>query len=94
MTTRYTKTAISLQTGLFSRAESYAAAHRLSRSELYAKAVTEYLERHETEELTARMNAIYTEEDSSLPEWVTAVGDEAPRQANTSEDLGKTDETR
>lgn len=77
--TVYTKTAISLQSNLFGRAEVYAQAHQLSRSELYARALAEYLERHEAEILTAQMNAIYADEDSALSDEVAELGFEALR---------------
>jgi hypothetical protein len=44
-------------------------AHRLgiSRSELYATAVAEYLAKFRGEEITARLNDVYAEVDSGLP---------------------------
>src|SRR4051812_2968489 len=54
------KTAISLPHELFQRAES--AAHRLgmSRSELYAKALAEFLKRDDSKSITERLNDVYS----------------------------------
>jgi hypothetical protein len=51
------KTAISLPDELGHAAELYAMQHDVSRSELYAKALAEYLSRHKYEDLTERINA-------------------------------------
>lgn len=83
MTKGHTKTAISLHHTLFQRAEAYATAHRLSRSELYARAVAEYLERREAEWLTAQMNTLYIEQDSALDEGVAELGFEALRRVES-----------
>lgn len=60
------KTAISLPDDTFNDAERYAKTHGLTRSELYATAVREYLERRERENLIARINAVCAEVDTSL----------------------------
>ena len=75
------KTAISLPDPLFERAEAYARAQSLGRSELYARALEEYLERHAHDAITARLNALYAEEDSSLNASVEALSDETLRDA-------------
>ncbi|WP_208346317.1 ChpI protein, partial [Aetokthonos hydrillicola] len=38
----------------------------LSRSELYCMALQEYLKVHKREEITKQLDAVYTEEDSSI----------------------------
>jgi metal-responsive CopG/Arc/MetJ family transcriptional regulator len=59
------KTAISIPTPTFQAAEKYAAQNKLSRSELYSKALKEYLERHEPAGITAQINALYEEIDTA-----------------------------
>lgn len=77
--TTHTKTAISLQSNLYGRAEAYAQTHQLSRSELYARALAEYLERHEAASLLAQMNAVYADEEYS---------EEEERQYENLQELG------
>ncbi|HVE87283.1 MAG TPA: hypothetical protein VND93_30715 [Myxococcales bacterium] len=50
------KTAISVPDGLFKRAERLARRLKKSRSQLYQEAVTEYLERHDPDAITAAIN--------------------------------------
>jgi metal-responsive CopG/Arc/MetJ family transcriptional regulator len=54
------KTAVSLPDELFKRAESVARRLELSRSELYAKAIREYLDREKGDEITERLNRVYS----------------------------------
>ncbi len=61
------KTAISVPDELFKKAEKYAKAHKLSRSELYSDALSHYLTNSADEEVTQRLNDVYASEDSSLP---------------------------
>jgi metal-responsive CopG/Arc/MetJ family transcriptional regulator len=60
------KTAISLPDELFTAADALAGRLGVSRSELYATAVAEYLAKHEVSEVTARLDAIYATESSVL----------------------------
>jgi metal-responsive CopG/Arc/MetJ family transcriptional regulator len=59
------KTAISVPESTFRAAERFANQHRLSRSELYSKALKEYLERHEPTTITERINALCQEVDTT-----------------------------
>ena len=59
------KTAISIPNPLFELAEEIAKQLRISRSELYAKALAEYLRSYQRTSITERLNQIYTEEDSA-----------------------------
>lgn len=59
------KTAISIPTPTFQAAEKYAAQNKLSRSELYSKALKEYLERHEPAGITDQINALCEEIDTA-----------------------------
>ncbi len=60
------KTAISLPDSVFHAAEAVAKQLGVSRSELYAKALAEYLQKYNEQQITARFNEIYAKEDSSL----------------------------
>ena len=58
------KTAISLPDETFEAAERLARRQRISRSELYATAISEYLQRHGDEALLERINAACAELDT------------------------------
>lgn len=60
------KTAISLPDDLFSAADALASRLGVSRSELYATAVAEFLAKHTESEITARLDQLYAEESSTL----------------------------
>lgn len=60
------KTAISLPDDLFSAADALAGRLGVSRSELYATAVAEFLAKHADDNVTARLNQVYAEEASML----------------------------
>ena len=60
------KTAISIPDQIFSAAEQTAKRLGVSRSELYASAVRDYIESHVSEEITERLNHVYSGEESSL----------------------------
>jgi len=67
------KTAISLPDDLFASADAYAERAALSRSELYVRALREYLERHDQDRVTAQLDAVCAEVDSRLaPELARA----------------------
>jgi len=53
------KTAISVPDDLFRRAEETARRLRVSRSELYAKAIAEFLQRQQGNAITERLNGVY-----------------------------------
>lgn len=62
------KTAISLPDPVFKSAEQLAGRLRMSRSELYCKAVKAFLEEHRDDLITSRLNEVYgpEAEDSRL----------------------------
>ena len=60
------KTAISLPDELFASADELAERLGMSRSQLYARAVEEYLAKHRDQDVTARLNDVFGEEDSGL----------------------------
>jgi hypothetical protein len=55
------KTAISIPDTQFEAAEKLAARLGLSRSELYQKALAEFIARHSDEKITEKLNEIYAE---------------------------------
>jgi metal-responsive CopG/Arc/MetJ family transcriptional regulator len=60
------KTAISLPDALFESADELARKLGVSRSELYATAVAEYVAKHRDQDVTARLNQVYGEQPSRL----------------------------
>jgi len=54
------KTAVSMPDDLFRLAETAACRLRVSRSELYAKAIAEFLERQDANTITERLNDLYS----------------------------------
>jgi predicted transcriptional regulator len=59
---KHMKTAVSLPDPLFEAADRLARQLGKSRSQLYAEALREYLERHRDEDITRRLNEIYEAE--------------------------------
>ncbi|MDX2504733.1 MAG: hypothetical protein QNL62_09690 [Gammaproteobacteria bacterium] len=62
------KTAISIPDPIFQAAEGLAQRMGMSRSQLYAEAVAEYMESHKNQNVTEILNRIYENESSSLDE--------------------------
>ena len=60
------KTAISIPDHVFDEAEKLAQRLGMSRSELYANAVSEYLREHRGEEVTKKLNEVYQKESSQI----------------------------
>lgn len=60
------KTAISISDELFASADVLAKRLKVSRSELYATAVAEYVAKHRDEDVTARLNAVYADLPSGV----------------------------
>ena len=60
------KTAISLPDGIFADADALAERLGVSRSELYARAVEEYVAKHRHEDVTDRLNQVYDTEQAAL----------------------------
>jgi metal-responsive CopG/Arc/MetJ family transcriptional regulator len=69
------KTAISVNTSLFERAERYAKEKKISRSRLFAEAMEEYLEKREKDKIIEQINKVCAEVDTSLdPFWKEVQG--------------------
>jgi metal-responsive CopG/Arc/MetJ family transcriptional regulator len=62
------KTAISLPDTVFEEAERLAANLGLNRSQLYARALKAYIERHDNDAITDRLNQVYAVEQASVDE--------------------------
>lgn len=62
----HVKTAVSMDEGLFRNAEEWAGKLGVSRSQLFSRAVEEYVRRREDEELLARLNEAHA--DGLTPE--------------------------
>ena len=63
------KTAISLPDALYEDAEKTARAMGIPRSQLFARALSEFLKRHKREEITQRLNEVYEKvENQTTPE--------------------------
>ena len=60
------KTAISIPDPIFQAAEGLADRLGMSRSQLYAKAIEEYMESHKNQNVTELLDAIYDEESPLL----------------------------
>ena len=60
------KTAISIPDRLFNAAEQYAKAHGFSRSNLYAKAIANFLEHQPQNHITDQLNEVYENNSSNL----------------------------
>ena len=62
------KTAVSLPDELFELAEATARRLGVSRSELYAKAIAEYVKQQQGQAITERLNDIYSRRPAKLDE--------------------------
>ena len=65
------KTAISIPDGVFQAAERLARRLRVSRSELYATAVSVFVQQHDETRITDRLDEVYAVEDSSVDSLVS-----------------------
>jgi metal-responsive CopG/Arc/MetJ family transcriptional regulator len=67
------KTAVSLPEVLFDLGEAEARRLHISRSELYAKALSEYLDRRRAESVTERLNRVYSNQSAKLDPFLREV---------------------
>ncbi len=68
------KTAISIPDDVFNDAEALARELKQSRSQLYSRAVKEYVARHSSDSITAALDAVYDGELDADGEFATAAG--------------------
>jgi len=64
--TKRMKTAVSIPDALFEKSEHLAANLGISRSQLYARAVRLFVERHDTEAITNQLNEVYAYEQPGV----------------------------
>ena len=67
------KTAISLPDSLFDQAEAEARRLNVSRSELYSRALAEFLKRNSDADITQRLNQVYESNQSNVDPALHAV---------------------
>lgn len=60
------KTAISIPDSIFRAAEELANRLGITRSKLFSKAVTEYIQKHRNDQVTKKLDEIYEKESSAL----------------------------
>ena len=70
------KTAVSIPDDIYAEAEELLRRLKISRSELYAKALREYVARHDPDAITAALNRVYEEVDADPDPALRAVGAE------------------
>jgi metal-responsive CopG/Arc/MetJ family transcriptional regulator len=76
------KTAISLPDDLFRSADTLAERLGVSRSQLFATALAEYLAKHQAKKITDQLNAVYGEQPSRLDPAIRQLqGRSLPRDA-------------
>ncbi len=76
------KTTISLPDDLYRPGDRLAKRLGVSRSQLYARALAEFLAKHRTDEITLRLNAVYAAEDGRLdPALIEAQLEALPRES-------------
>ena len=64
--TKHVKTAVSIPEELFRSAEEAARRLRISRSQLYATAIAEFLSRQQTDAVADRLNEVYSRQSAKL----------------------------
>jgi len=67
------KTAVSIPDVLFDAAEEVADRLGMSRSQLYAKALAEYVSKHRDDDVTAALNRVYAQQPSELDPVLAAM---------------------
>jgi hypothetical protein len=60
------KTAVSIPEIVYKRAEEFARRNKISRSALYAVAVDAYVQQHFIDDITRKLNEVYSSEKSTL----------------------------
>ena len=68
------KTAISIPDDVFVEADRLAQKLRQSRSQLYSRAVREYVARHSSDDVTSALDALYAQEATADDDFATSAG--------------------
>lgn len=71
------KTAISIPDDVFAEADRLAKKLNQSRSQLYSRAIREYVARHSADDVTSMLDALYAEEAVADDEFATTAGKRA-----------------
>lgn len=79
------KTAISIPDDLFSAAEATAKRMGIARSQLFAKAVEEFISNHERGEITSQINEVLGDQDTTLDPYLSAMQIATLQQDNENE---------
>ena len=66
------KTAISIPDDVFAEADRLAQKLKQSRSQLYSRAVREYIAKHSADDVTAALDSLYAAEESAGDEFATS----------------------
>jgi predicted transcriptional regulator len=66
------KTAVSIPDDVFAAADTLAGRLGLSRSRLYARALSEYMAKHTGSDITARLNEVYARVEGGLDERLSS----------------------
>ncbi len=67
------KTAISIPDNIFEAAESMAHHLKISRSELFATAISEYMKSNKSKNITASLNEVYSSDNSNVDEQLASM---------------------
>ena len=67
------KTAISIPDNIFQAAENMAQHLKVSRSELFTTAISEYMKRNRNKDITKSLNKIYGDEDSAIDDELASM---------------------
>jgi len=67
------KTAISIPDKLFQSADQYAKNHGVTRSNLYANALSQFLESHSDDHITKKLNEVYSAQPTDLNAKLSAL---------------------
>ena len=74
------KTAVSIPDPIFEAADRLASRRKISRSELYAEALSRILDEEDADDITARLDAVYGDIDSSLDSGLSRAQADAVRE--------------
>jgi len=74
------KTAVSIPDEVFEDAERLASRLQTSRSQLYARALSELLARHDDDQITAAMNQVVEEVGEEIDDFTRRAGQQALRR--------------
>lgn len=67
------KTAISIPDKLFQSADQYAKSHGVSRSNLYARAVAQFLATHSTDHITKQLDEVYSSQSAVINSTISSL---------------------